>query len=108
MIKFDLEKGLIEGLTSHTHAPSLCPRQGFISPVHSLAQSRNHPAGYSAHISVHLSHGWGRGKSEAILRPSVFGQATFKESGGEKKQMLAHPTMILPLSSYETGSLKIH
>lgn len=64
MIKFDLEKGLIE--VDFTY---LAPRwaQGLYLPVHSLAQSRNHPAGYSAHISAKsLSHGWGRGKSERL------------------------------------------
>lgn len=42
-----------------------------------------------------------RGYTEAKC---VWAKILSKESGGEKKQMLTHPTMILPLSSYETGS----
>lgn len=34
----------------------------------------------------------------------VWAKKPSKESGGEKKQMLTHPAMILPISSYETGS----
>ena len=58
MIKFDLEKGLIEADFTHLVAGSPGPgrlpllKQGLYLPVHSLAQSSNHPAGYSAHISV--------------------------------------------------------
>ena len=53
MIKSDLEKGLIEVDFTHLVAGRLALlSQGLYLPVHSLAQSSNHPAGYSAHISA--------------------------------------------------------
>lgn len=58
VIKFDLEKGLMEAdftyLVAGIPGPGRLPllRQGLYLPAHSLAQSSNHPAGYSAHISA--------------------------------------------------------